>query len=360
MLSVEEIVQALLSGNQLLRVRLLFVFRELAADAHATGPHGEGPLVFLPDLHLLSHERADGYGDYFNLNVGQEDVLRALLARLLSMRDDHRDRSFANLAVYQLGDLHDLWREEEHWWRHEDLGDMFDRQLKSHADVFELLGRLRAIRLAGNHDARLRHEQGREVFRWHPIGAHLPPERLVGDLDLLPWGPFSWVGVLHGDQIDKVETGPFHDLNPIGSRLASHGGLVDIGSVDAWRWELLPAGTRDSTTEPATLPMEVIAFEKPLADPKLDKEMRLRFFDDSRAYASKRAGALTGSSCAAIVIGHTHAPRIVVRSQGDANTLVDCGSWVNFGLDTRSKTTFWNGQIGVLTGSQVALLQIDL
>ena len=360
MLALEEIVHALGAGFPPLRARPLFVHRALAVEPDAAGPDGATPVFVVPDLHVLSEERARGYGDFFHLNAAREKALVAFLRRLLELRDDPADRAFAALAVFQLGDLHDLWREAEHWWRHEELAAMLERQRASHGALFALLGELRAVRLVGNHDDRLRDRGAAAALAGTAVEADLPLSRLVPDVASLPWGAHSRVDFLHADQIDPVETGPFRGVNHIGARLAAHGGAIDLGEVDEWRWELLPPGTPDPDAAPAPLPEAVIDFDAPLADARRDKAMRVRFFAESEAYARRRCGANAGLACAAVFVGHTHAPRIVVRPGAAGHALADCGSWLNRGLDAAGGAPFWNGQVGVLSGAQVAVLQVDL
>jgi len=48
-----------------------------------------------------------------------------------------------------------------------------------------------------------------------------------------------------------------------------------------------------------------------------------------------------------------------VQSDPDAGfTLVDCGSWVNVSRD-QDQRAFWNSQVGLLTGGEVAVVQVD-
>ena len=88
MLSLEEIVHALGAGFPPLRARPLFVHRALAVEPDARGPDGATPVFAVPDLHVLSEERARGYGEYFHLNAGREKALVAFLRRLVELRDD--------------------------------------------------------------------------------------------------------------------------------------------------------------------------------------------------------------------------------------------------------------------------------
>ncbi len=349
MVRLEEIRYELSAAG--LSVRPLFFVHDLAAEPDAAGEGGATPLVFLPDLHLLSRERAEGYGDAFNLNPHQKGLLMALLSCLRDLKG--RDPAFSRLALFKLGDLFDLWREQEHWWWHEALGDMLDRLVGTHGDLFDLLGALAVTRLVGNHDDRLRDPAEQARLAAHPVAADLPPGRLVPETLSLPWGAHGRIELFHADRIDDVETGLFSFVNPVGARMAA-----EFGSTDEWRYELLPAGTPDPVLGPAPLPESVIAFEAPLADPKEDEALRVRFFEGSLEYTSRRT-SLPDRMPVAAVIGHTHAPRIVVRKSAPLHTLLDCGSWVNQSSGNAVETPFWNGQVGFLSGCEAALFQIS-
>jgi hypothetical protein len=239
--SIEEILFELTRTG--FRVRPLFVHHDPAIDLDGPGANGGWPLFFIPDLHLLSHTRAEGYQDHFNLNAERKNVLLAFLVRLVELR---AEKTLPNLAVYQLGDLHDLWREQEHWWWHEPLPHMLDRQVESHGDLFALFRELRVVRLVGNHDHRLRDSGERERLASHPIARDLPLERLVPRMTSLPWGINARIDLFHADQIDRIETGFFSFLDPIGARMAA-----EFGGTDEWHYELLLRGR--PTIHPASL-----------------------------------------------------------------------------------------------------------
>ena len=159
MLSIQEILYELTRTG--LHVRPLFVHYDSAIDPEGPGPNGGTPLFFVPDLHLLSAIRAEGYNDHFNLNSERKKVLLAFLLRLVELQ---AEKTLPNLAVYQLGDLHDFWREQDHWWWHEGLAHMLDRQIESHGDLFAVLQKLRITRLVGNHDSRLETVANRAAY----------------------------------------------------------------------------------------------------------------------------------------------------------------------------------------------------
>src|ERR1051325_10429280 len=208
-LSVAEFIAFIGSGEPPGALRSTVLFRQnLAVDVDATDHEGHAPIVFVPDLHLLSLDRAGGYGDYFHLNQKRKDILLAFLSRLLELRDSTAE--FAALKVYQLGDLHDLWREAQHWWG-EDTAQMLSRQLESHRDLFRLLLALGAERLAGNHDRALREPGVRAELAQAPISDYLPLASLHPDFHSFLWGASCRIDLLHGDQVDAAEMPWYRD-----------------------------------------------------------------------------------------------------------------------------------------------------
>jgi UDP-2,3-diacylglucosamine pyrophosphatase LpxH len=253
------------------------------------------------------------------------------------------------VRVLQLGDFHDLWRESEHWWWDEDIRAMVSRQLKSHEPLFDLFRQLRTERLVGNHDKRLRTEKGKLAA--DPINEYFPVETIYPYSKSFRWGLLHRIDVIHADIFDKVETGFFSFLNPVGARLAEHNGTINIGNIDEWEHELEPPGTPDSATD--RLDIEP-AFTYD-GDPN-----RTRYYANCQKYF--REGncdpALESLTPVATIIGHTHFPRIVINAPSPSYGLVDCGSWVNQSFAVGMKDGFWNGQLGVLTGNEIGILQI--
>jgi hypothetical protein len=319
----------------------------LPVDVDATDENGKTPIVFIPDLHLLSHERSAGYGDFFNLNRGQETLLAGVLERLLFLRDASAS-PFAAMRVFQLGDFHDLWREGEHWWWDEDIRSLINRQLQSHQPLFELFRKLGTERLVGNHDKRLRAEK--EKLRGEPIDSYFPIEKIYPYAKSFKWG-MGRVDLIHADIFDKTETGFFHFLNPVGARLAEHDGAISIGGIDEWQHELEPPGTPDGAASGAPIePAFVFA----------SNDERSRYFKNAHDYFVKPSNATEFGSLPPIatIIGHTHFPRIVLDGQPGGYGLVDCGSWVNKTFKAGTQDGFWNGQVGFLTGNQVGIVQV--
>ena len=201
-LSIQEIASHIAASEPPGELQTTVLYHTtLTVAVDAADEQGCTPIIFVPDLHLLSDERAIGYGDYFHLNQTQKNLLLHLLSALISLRATE----FPRLKVYQLGDLHDLWREAQHWWG-EDTATMLASQLKSHQDLFELFRKLDAERLAGNHDRALRSDKVRASVANAPISAFLPIDDLHPDSHSFLWGAGHRIDILHSDQVDDAET----------------------------------------------------------------------------------------------------------------------------------------------------------
>src|SRR5262245_44214048 len=201
------------SAGQELALRVL-VHARIPIGIDATPPH-----VFIPDLHVMSGEHGLAYGDAYHLAPSRERILIRLLRRL----EELRSGEVPDLKVFQLGDLHDLWREAYHWWG-EDTESMLERQWKSHPDLFELFRKLEAEGCVGNHDDGLRGLEAK------PIRERLSPlVKLEDHYASIDAGPGSKILFTHADVVDPIEG---HFYNSVGSRLAG------TGPADEWRHEV--------------------------------------------------------------------------------------------------------------------------
>ncbi len=364
-LDLGDVLYAFAGSAELLGVRPLF-WRTIRADVDSCTPNDRTPIFIVPDLHIVSDQRATGWRDddedLFHLGRSQHDLLVRLLARLIALRDDPNRSEFAPLAVYQMGDFHDLWREAQHWWG-EDIRAMVDRQFDSHQELFALFGALKAERLVGNHDDKLRRPKQLAKLADQRISNYFPVERIhIGPRALsIPWG-YGRVDLFHGDEIDRIETGFLSFLNPLGARMAMGARALGLVNEDDWKHELLPAGFPDPEKSGDPIPDEVIDPDRHSANEEAE-ERRKKFYTESRRFIlnpSRIDEATRDRPCLAAIIGHTHAPCIVADAAGE-HILVDCGGWVNRAVPAprHPGETFWNSQIGVLVGNQVAVLQIE-
>ena len=353
-LSLNQILLDIAAGEPhgTLSPRLLFRI-DLPVEIDVRDDTGRRPIFFLPDLHILSSERADGYGEYFNLNHHREELLKHLLSRLVELRSTEQE--YLQLRLFQLGDFHDLWRESEHWWWDEDVRSMIQRQVDSHRDLFDILSELDTERLVGNHDNRLRRPSELEKLQDEEIAEYFPADRIYPDLQSFCWGIAHRVDLIHADRFDKVETGAFHFLNPIGARLAQHGS-INIGEVDEWQHELEPPGYPDGQADSGLLEENIDYSDTGIA------EAKKKYYAETRDYVrilENIDSRYRDYPSVAAVIGHTHSPRIVSDHASPSFSLIDCGSWVNVSSAVGDPADlFWNAQLGVVTGNEIGVVQI--
>jgi len=350
--SFDDVVRELNSGDPPLSGNVSVLFRStLPVDVDAADGDGRSPVIFVPDVHVLSADRAIEYTDYFHLNQSQEDLLTEVLRRLLGMK---AIAEFSGLRIYQLGDFHDLWREAAHWWG-EDICAMLLRQVRSHRVLFDLFRQLKTERLVGNHDKKLRVPEEIAKLIDEEIADYFPLSWIYPVMHSFRWGATCRIDLIHADVFDSVETGLFHFLNPLGARLAQHDSGINIGEIDEWQHELGPPGHEDSFSSSSLLQGNV-RFGDPDVAPGMEK-----YYQEATEYAADRDNVNPGlgdATCIAIVIGHTHAPRIVLGSASIEERLVDCGSWVNQSSLVRDpSSSFWNAQLGILAGNEIGIVQ---
>jgi UDP-2,3-diacylglucosamine pyrophosphatase LpxH len=359
-LSINEIVHLICAGEQhpsLWKTAVIY-YQTLAVDSDAADENGHTPIFFIPDLHILSENRGIGYGQgkYFHLNQNRKEILKAFLSRLIELRDEGQE--FRRLKVYQLGDMNDLWREARHWWG-EDVVEMLERQIGDHEDLFWLFRKLGTERLAGNHDNKLRIPKVRTQVAESPVNEFLPMDMLHPDTRSFRWGSGCRMDMIHADQVDDSETPWYRKMiNPVGSRFAARDdGLINIGEINEWSHEVRPEGPGDD------------CFREPTVDYEGEDDDRksvefVRSIYDYETCAPDATAEMREARRVAVMIGHTHRPRIVRGDPAHDYTMIDCGSWVNTSfLDVKPKdlaenNAFWNAQVGVLCGNEAALLQI--
>jgi UDP-2,3-diacylglucosamine pyrophosphatase LpxH len=359
-LNINEIVYLIRAGEQhpgLLRTAVIY-YQTLAVDSDAADENGRTPIFFIPDLHIMSENRGIGYGQgkYFHLNQNRKGILIAFLSRLIELRN--MGQEFQRLKVYQLGDMNDLWREAKHWWG-EDVVTMLARQIGDHEDLFKLFRDLGTERLAGNHDNKLRDEEVRKQVAESPVNALLPMDMLHPNARSFSWGSACRMDMIHADQVDKSESGWFRRLiNPVGCRFAQHDdGLFNFGEIDEWAHEIQPEGPED-----ARFRQPPVDYRGRDDDRKIVKFVRSIY--DYETCAPEATDEMREARRVAVMIGHTHQPRIVLGDPTHDYTMIDCGSWVNKSSlagepkEKAEEKAFWNAQVGVLSGNEAALLQM--
>jgi UDP-2,3-diacylglucosamine pyrophosphatase LpxH len=256
--------------------------------------------VFIPDVHLVTPRRQYRFG------TNSPELLTAVLRGL---RDLRVAAAPAEVVVYQLGDLLDLWRETAGLDPDADVASAIE---DAHP---ELMGAfydpaLDAQFVLGNHDYDLYRWPNYDVWQRH---FRVAPTALA----------------LHGDIFDCAEKLPdpaqhvlVHLLSP---------------AANPCRYQL-EASTGHSTIDRINV-----------QDAQSPPEM-LRFFDSARDFA----GGLT-----TLVIGHTHHARLVVHEDADSLfALVDCGAWIENCVTEDDPTPRPNAQLGVLGDDEIRIYQL--
>ncbi len=309
------------------------------------------PVFVLPDLHLLSGDRH--YKEFFHLNQSLKARLMALLRRLAELRED---REYNRLRLIQIGDFHDLWREQTHWWG-EAVATMLNRQIEAHHDLFELLAALGCHRVVGNHDDKLAQNNVLDKLRGHPISAYFPPGSVHSKPISLRRGAYGRADILHGHEVDPAEQAWWRKLvNPVGCRLACPG---LIGETDEWKHEVVSDGTADGLL--AEQPIIYVPGDD-LDDTQKADQLFYPELAHWPTWPDDASAELVGRFRSSVVIGHTHRPRVVRGLDACDYVLVDCGSWVNRAevVDRQGQriSELWNGQLGILSGPWAAVVQI--
>lgn len=299
--------------------------------------------LFVPDLHLVSGVARQRY------SYGTNDT--SLLADLLSRIAAWKARSSGQtIALYQVGDFLDLWREEP---IASERRDAASKIAAHHVELMQafLNPTLRARFLLGNHDF--------DLYRWPNYTAW---ERRYF---LPPRGSLTPAGIaLHGDLFDWLEllpnpinqffsyffspllSAPDHDLRAIRVLVEHANGQRDFrqqisGSADVGA---VHTGAIDTVPDEFNLGSH---------------ELMPRARD-----CIKAANKAYGLDLRFAVIGHTHRARIAVhRKRNEFFALIDCGAWIEEGFAVDPSTgairRFPNQQITVLSNNEVRIYQVE-
>ena len=165
--------------------------------------------------------------------------------------------------------------------------------------------------------------------------------------------------MIHADQVDPSETSWLRKMiNPVGSRFAAHDdGFINVGEIDEWAHEIRPEGPGDDCFRESTVDYEG-------GDDERKSVKFVRSIYDYETCAPDATAEMREARRVAVMIGHTHRPRIVHGDPDYDYTLIDCGSWVNKSPlaggpeEEAEEKAFWNAQVGVLSGNEAAVLQI--
>jgi UDP-2,3-diacylglucosamine pyrophosphatase LpxH len=314
-------------------------------------PSNKDLRIFIPDIHLISEKRRKQGNFTFATNF--PDLLTAVADALTELRAKKADDE--TIAVYQLGDFLDLWRENP------GLDDKLEvaSQIKDdHEDLVSALldRRLKARFLLGNHDF--------DLYRWPDYSAW---ERRYYLPDASAQAP-SLI-LLHGDIFDWVELMPDKVQDVFVYLFAPHLSPTDysLGQMKALIKQ--SHGRRNYRT--------YIRAPKPVTVGHIGDDMgnipdiwniqkegssspeNLKFLKSAYECCQK-ANKDYGMNLRAAVIGHTHHARIAVHEtdKGDLFTLIDCGAWIENCIADGESSSAPNAQIGALSANEARIYQL--
>jgi UDP-2,3-diacylglucosamine pyrophosphatase LpxH len=293
--------------------------------------------VFIPDLHVVSRATRKKY-DY---GTNDAELLADVLTRVANLKAKSQG---STIAVYQMGDFLDLWREEPIASARVDAASRIVADHPALMNAF-FSPSLKARFLLGNHDVDL---------AWWPN--FIAWERRYF---LPPRGSLKPSGIaLHGDVFDWVEllpdalnqffvyffspfSGPSdHDLRDARTVIARENQKCDFAARIAGAAE---HGSLGSTS----------------AVPARHNLGSHAFLDKARAI-TKAANAKFGLDLRFAVIGHTHHARIAVhdRGNGDFFALIDCGGWIEDAHDA-SGAKYPNQTLAVIGENEARIYQLE-
>jgi hypothetical protein len=338
-------------------------------DERLGHPAVHGVRVFIPDVHLLSKERAKR----FRYTTNHVDLLIDVAGELVTFKKSATGTGVP-VTVYQLGDFVDLWRQFPKYMSIEkaaEQGEMnYQEVLEDHLVLSQRLfgPELGTRRVLGNHD-----------FNTHYVASGIAANLVY----FFPYDPANHPmgAALHGDYFDSFQRKMSERLQHrasyrFGPRLKQlvydlgglrPGGIGAYGKKDVPLAQPAPLGKSGHLEDEMTLAKEDLAQNRFNVQAAGDPSAPERLFElfakaeDCAAIVNDQ----TGWDLRFAVIGHTHMARIVLdeRSEKDGGTkggffaLVDCGAWVEQGyLDGKVVP---NAQIGVLYDNDVRIYQLS-
>jgi len=327
-------------------VRLVAALR----DERLGFPDSKDLRIFIPDVHLISDKRR--IEGNFTFSTNHTDLLTALALALSDLRSHAAGDEI--IAIYQLGDFLDLWRETIN------LDDQVDvaAQIKDdHEDLVSALmeRKLKTRFLLGNHDF--------ELYRWPDYSAW---DRRYFLPDTTAQAPSTIV--LHGDIFDWVENLPDAVKAVFVYLFAPHLSPNDyaLGQMRA----LIKKSHRGrnyrtyiQAQKPAPIGVlqdgEVVPDRWNIQQQGSAPEENLRFLEEA-CNCCMEANRSYRMNLRVAVIGHTHHARIAVKETpaGEFFTLIDCGAWIEQCIASGETDPMPSAQIAALSANEARIYQL--
>jgi UDP-2,3-diacylglucosamine pyrophosphatase LpxH len=299
--------------------------------------------VFIPDLHVVSRATRRKY-DY---GTNDTELLADVLTRIANLKARSQG---STVAVYQVGDFLDLWREEPVASARVDAAS---RIVSDHPALMNAFfsPSLKARFLLGNHDVDL---------AWWPN--FIAWERRYF---LPPRGSLKPSGIaLHGDVFDWVEmlpdalnqffvyffspfSGPSdHDLRDARTIITRENAKSDFSARIAGAADLGSVQASGSVQANGSVPRQ--------------HNLGSHKFLDKARKTVKAANKSFGLDLRFAVIGHTHHARIAVHDAGDNDffALIDCGGWIEDAHDATG-AKYPNQTLAVISENEARIYQVE-
>jgi UDP-2,3-diacylglucosamine pyrophosphatase LpxH len=324
---------------------------------------GNDMRIFIPDLHLLSRKQEKE----FKYNTNHHDLLVKLAGELREFKK-RLAAAKTEVAVYQLGDFFDLWREMSPIWTRESVSEELPAAVaKMEEDRIDLLRILRSPELntqflLGNHDFDVHFLENYidcELSYYFPVRPGVTPSGVC----------------FHGDILDSFErrmpeSAKELGLYYFGPYVKAH--TIDLHAIrklarDAFSMENIWSHIRLPVPAHIESPREAVESRHlPEGDFNVERvgnpedEEDVLYAKEAKEFA-RTVNHQTGWDLRFAVIGHTHNPRIVVDETDDPPgffALIDCGAWIENCRGT-GDNVMPNAQIGVIYDNDVRIYQLE-
>ena len=298
--------------------------------------------VFIPDVHLITAARRAEAGYLYGTNYPE-----LLLAAIQSLRALKLAAApAAEVVVYQIGDLFDLWRQVDGLDADANAASAIQND---HAQLLVALrdADLNAQFLLGNHDY--------DLYRFPNFDAWQRSYIVAPSAMVLHGDVFDWVEKLPGELKNLVlylfgashpaGTAELEKMRPLNKRQRAgrtfRTFIQTRAPAPTGRWREAGDGENWNVQVAGTAPQEM-----------------LLYLDEARQKCGE-ANAQFGGALQIAVIGHTHQARIAVHDAGgEFFALMDCGAWIE-NCNTADDPTPWpNAQIAALGANEARIYQL--
>jgi UDP-2,3-diacylglucosamine pyrophosphatase LpxH len=320
--------------------------------------------IFIPDLHLISSDRDEVY----NYTTNYQDLLKEVMQKIKDLKTDP-DNSDKKIAVYQLGDFLDLWRQTPYYWSITEFTRRWEANVQKILDdkssIIDLFRdpALKTNFLLGNHD-----------FDLHNLASFV-------DWNLKYYFPIDEPSVFtfHGDIFsvferkvpDWLQYLAVYVMGPLKKASKKYLGELRKETIRIYKGRKFTNYIQQKTPPALDHILEIqeehLAMDHYLQEENFNVKKAgisegesLRYLKESKELASMINEDLEWNLRTS-VIAHTHYPRIAIDDRADHFfSLMDCGAWINKCrvIIGDEEKVVGNAQIGVLHNNDARVYQL--